>query len=312
MNENSYVIGVDVGGSHILSGAVELHTGSLLEASLFEEKIDNKAPRSVILETWAHTINQTLEVLNGAHVLGIGFAMPGAFNYKTGVALFEGNEKYEALYNCDVPKSLSPLLILKNLEMRFLNDATSFAVGEAWKGEAVGSSRAISITLGTGFGSAFVSDGIPVTSGDMVPEHGCLWHLPFQDGIGDDFFSTRWFTKSYKSLTGKSIEGVKELHELHKKGDAVAMLLFHEFGINLAKFMNTWIQRFNPEVLVLGGNISKAWDLFLTSFYQEVNREKLNVEVRISKLKEHAALLGSARLFHPQAWQLIREVLTEF
>ncbi len=310
--ESSYVIGVDIGGSHILSGAVDMHTGDLLETSLFEEKIDNKASKANILKTWAGSINQTLEVLKGKHVLGIGFAMPGAFNYKTGVALFQGNEKYESLYNCDVPRSLGPLLNVGNLNMRFLNDATSFAVGEAWKGQAVGKSRSISITLGTGFGSAFVSDGIPVTSGDMVPEHGCLWHLPFQDGIGDDYFSTRWFSNSYKSLAGKSITGVKELHELHKDGDAIAMLLFHEFGINLGKFINTWIQRFEPEVLVLGGNISKAWDLFSTSFYQELSREKLNLEVRVSQLKEHAALLGSARLFEPRAWKEIQPILTEF
>lgn len=312
MSESSYVIGVDVGGSHILSGAVDLSTGTLIEASLYEAKIDNKAPKADILKAWADTINQTLETLAGKQVLGIGFAMPGAFNYKTGVALFEGNEKYESLYNCNVPESLGPLLDKQGLEMRFLNDATSFAVGEAWKGEAQGKFKAISITLGTGFGSAFISEGIPVTSGDMVPEHGCLWHLPFQDGIGDDYFSTRWFTNSYQSLTGKSIPGVKELHDLHKEGDATAMLLFHEFGINLGKFINTWIQRFNPEVLVMGGNISKAWDLFLPSFYQELTREKLCVEVKVSSLKEHAALLGSARLFEPEAWVSIRQILTEF
>lgn len=312
MSESSYVIGVDVGGSHILSGAVKLHAGTLMDASLFESKIDNKAPRAGILKAWAATINQTLESVKGKHILGVGFAMPGAFNYKTGVALFEGNEKYESLYDCNIPESLGPLLNSEKLEMRFLNDATSFAVGEAWKGEAAGKTKALSITLGTGFGSAFIADGIPVTSGETVPEHGCLWHLPFQDGIGDDFFSTRWFTNSYKSLTGKSLPGVKELHDLHKEGDAVAMLLFHEFGINLGKFINTWIQRFNPEVLVMGGNISKAWDLFSTSFHQELDREKLRLEVKVSQLKEHAALLGGARLFDPQAWEKIKKVLTEF
>ncbi|MDW3194966.1 MAG: ROK family protein [Cytophagales bacterium] len=312
MSENSYVIGVDVGGSHILSGAIELQTGTLLGTSLFDAKIDNKASRTAIMQAWAGTINQSLKAVQGNHVLGIGFAMPGAFNYKTGVALFEGNEKYESLYDCHVPQSLGPLLISKTLKMRFLNDASSFAVGEAWKGEAAGKNKALSITLGTGFGSAFVKKGIPVTSGETVPEHGCLWHLPFQDGIGDDFFSTRWFTNSYKSLTGKEIPGVKELHDLHKKGDSVAMLLFHEFGINLGKFINIWIQRFEPDVLVMGGNISKAWDLFSTSFYQELDREKLQLEVKVSQLKEQAALLGGARLFDPDTWEKIKQVLTEF
>lgn len=312
MSENSYVIGVDVGGSHILSGAVALQTGTLLKSSLFETKIDNKAPSADILKAWARTINQTLEVVQGNHTLGIGFAMPGAFNYKSGVALFAGNEKYESLYDCNIPESLGPLLIGENLEMRFLNDATSFAVGEAWRGEAAGKDKAISITLGTGFGSAFVANGIPVTSGDTVPEHGCLWYLPFQDGIGDDFFSTRWFINSYLSLTGKSIPGVKELHDLAQSGDTKAMQLFHEFGANMAEFIAPWLRAFKPEVLVMGGNISKAWDLFARPFHDQLLLEGLRLEVKISQLKEHAALLGGARLFEPDAWEKIKQVLTEF
>lgn len=312
MSDSAYVIGVDVGGSHIVSGAIVLGTGNLLEQSLFESKIDNKAPRSIILEAWASTINQTLQCLSGKQIQGIGFAMPGAFNYKTGVALFEGNEKYESLYDCDVPQTLGPLLTSSDLEMRFLNDATSFAVGEAWRGEAAGKGRAISITLGTGFGSAFVEKGIPVTSGGTVPEHGCLWHLPFMNGIGDDYFSTRWFTKRYQAITGSTMPGVKEIRDLAQQGDVKAMQLFHEFGANMAVFIAPWIRNFMPEVMVMGGNISKAWGLFTQPFHEQLLKEGLSLEVKVSRLKEHAALLGSARLFDSSYWSKIRPILTEF
>lgn len=312
MSDSAYVVGVDVGGSHILSGAIALASGNLLEQSLFETKIDNKAPRSTILEAWASTINKTLQCLSGKQIQGIGFAMPGAFNYKTGVALFEGNEKYESLYDCNVPQTLGPLLISSDLEMRFLNDATSFAVGEAWRGEAAGKGRAISITLGTGFGSAFVVNGIPVTSGNTVPEHGCLWHLPFMNGIGDDYFSTRWFTKRYQEITGTTMPGVKEIHDLAQQGDVKAMRLFHEFGSNMAVFIAPWFRNFRPEVLVMGGNISKAWQLFAQPFHKQLLKEGLTLEVKVSRLKEHAALLGSARLFEAPYWSKVRPILTEF
>ena len=312
MSKNSFVIGVDVGGSHILSGAVELRSGTLIKDSLFEQKIDNKATRELILSDWSRTINKTLACIPNESVVGIGFAMPGAFNYKTGLALFEGNEKYEALYDCDVPGSLGPLLTSGDLDMRFLNDATSFAVGEAWQGAAAGKSKAISITLGTGFGSAFVHDGIPVTTGDTVPEHGCLWHLPFLEGIGDDYFSTRWFVNRYKDLTGQTISGAKDVHDLAVNGDPKAAGMFQEFGRHMASFIAPWVRKFHPEVLVMGGNISRAWDLVADPFHRQLKQEGLALEVRVSTLKEHAALLGSARLFDEESWPHIQAVLTEF
>ena len=49
--------------------------------------------------------------------------------------------------------------------IRFMNDASSFAVGEAWAGSAAGFNRSLSITFGTGFGSAFISNRIPIVDG---------------------------------------------------------------------------------------------------------------------------------------------------
>ena len=72
-----------------------------------------------------------------------------------------------------------------------MNDASSFAVGEAWAGSASKFDRSLSITLGTGFGSAFISNRIPIVDGPLVPKLGCIYHLPYRDGIADDYFSTR-------------------------------------------------------------------------------------------------------------------------
>ncbi len=94
-----------------------------------------------------------------------------------------------------------------------MNDASAFAVGEAWAGSASGSNRSLAITFGTGFGSAFISNKIPVVDGPEVPRIGCVYHLPYKDGIADDYFSTRWFLGRYKAITGKELKGVKELAE---------------------------------------------------------------------------------------------------
>ena len=83
--------------------------------------------------------------------------------------------KYQDLNGVNVSQRLRELLALPaGLELRYINDATAFGVGEAWLGQASGVDRSISITLGTGLGSAFIANGIPVVDGDSFPERGSL------------------------------------------------------------------------------------------------------------------------------------------
>ena len=167
MSEQDLTIGVDIGGSHIHCAAINTKTGALLEDTRVYAKVNNKLSKPEIFNQWAAPLNQILDRLAVDRVKGIGFAMPGAFNYREGVALYKGNDKYEALYGTNVKDSFPAYLNRPETPIRFLNDASAFAVGENWFGEAKGVRRSIAITLGTGFGSALLEDGIPI-----VPERG--------------------------------------------------------------------------------------------------------------------------------------------
>ncbi|MCK7534557.1 MAG: hypothetical protein MZV63_27900 [Marinilabiliales bacterium] len=64
---------------------------------------------------------------------------------------------------------------------------------------------------------------------------GCVYHLPFGNGIADDYFSTRWFTSRFSEVTGREAAGVKEVameaeHLPEVRG------LFTEFGSSLGAF----------------------------------------------------------------------------
>ena len=111
--------------------------------------------------------------------------------------------------------------------------------------------------MGTGFGSAFIKDGLPVVDGEQVPEQGCVWYIPFEEGIADDYFSTRGLIKRFYESTGKQLAGVKEIADL-AISDLAAKALFNDFGEKMGIFLNPWIQKFEMEVLVIGGNISKS------------------------------------------------------
>ena len=295
-NNRNIAIGIDIGGSHISCGAVDLKYNGLEPGTCFGADVDNKAPAEIILKTWADAIKQTMTAVGKENLAGIGFAMPGPFDYLKGIALFEKVEKYLNLYGVHVANEIRKRLDLPDwLPVRFINDATAFAIAEAWIGVGKGIPRIIALTLGTGFGSAFIADGIPVLKGDTVPEMGCVWHLPFGEGIADDYFSTRWFERSYLKMTGRPINGVKEIAELFDK-DEVARLLLITYGNNMGEFLAPWIRKFNAGHIVIGGNITGAFDKFGPHFLESLARNHVNAGVSLSVLKENAAIIGSARL----------------
>lgn len=304
--KNKIAIGIDVGGSHISSALVDLISLTIIPDTKYSVKVDNKASKEKILLNWSEAINKTLESISVDAAISIGFAMPGPFQYKTGLAMFAGNDKYENLYNVSIPDELVKYLSFKNVEMRFLNDATSFGVGVSSIGKAKKFSKTIAVTLGTGFGSAFIKDGIPQVNSNDVPEGGCLWDKPYKDGIGDDYFSTRWCIKRYRELASKEVHGVKEIAEAN---DENSKIVFTEFGSNMAEFMIPFLKKYQPDIIILGGNVSLAHNFFLPTLKQKIKEAGLKIEFEISPLMEDAAIIGSAKLFDSNFWSHVKNDL---
>jgi glucokinase len=308
MNKN-IALGVDIGGSHISCAAVDLLSGQLLKDTFTESAVDNKADSDTILSVWTAVLSGVLSKLPDNSVKGIGFAMPGPFDYVNGICYIKGVAKYENLYGVNIADSISRRLNTpEDFPVRFMNDASSFAVGEAWIGSSGKAVNSMAITLGTGFGSAFISNRIPVVDGPVVPRLGCVYHLPYKNGIADDYFSTRGLLARYKKLTGCDLEGVKELAELART-DIKIVGLFTEFGDELGLFLAPWLKKFRSEIVVIGGNISLAYNYFGNDFENRLKIENCSCEVTLSKLKEHAALAGSAYLLDDEFWKSVQHAL---
>jgi glucokinase len=307
--EQKLAIGADIGGSHISCAAVDLKSAKVLRETFSERAVNNQASATEIISVWASCLAEVLEKTVAGNVMGIGFAMPGPFDYVNGICLIRGVAKYENLYGFNIGDAIvSSLDVPDNFQARFMNDASSFAVGEAWAGKASAVRRSISITLGTGFGSAFIDEKIPVVDGNEVPKLGCVYHLPFNGDIADESFSTRWFIRKYKTITGKEVKGVKELADI-ASADKTAQDLFIEYGDNMGIFIAPWLNKFKAEMLVIGGNISNAYDLFGKVFESRLKKEKCECKIELSSLKEDAALLGSAYLFNDDFWKAVQHAL---
>lgn len=302
-------IGADIGGSHITCAAIDLSSGKILRNTLTEKPVNNKAAANVIIDVWSGALKEALSKVPSGDVKGIGFAMPGPFDYVKGISYIKGVAKYENLYGFNITDAVSSALrVPEGFLIRFMNDASAFAVGEAWAGSAKDYTRSLSITLGTGFGSAFIADKIPIVDGSEVPRIGCVYHLPYKEGIADDYFSTRWFVREYKRITGRELSGVKELAGLAST-DKVVKDLFTQFGDESALFLSPWLKKFRAEILVIGGNISHAYDLFSEVFEARLRKENWNGRVALSELKEDAALLGSAYLLDDNFWKSVQHAL---
>ena len=289
-------IGADIGGSHITCQLFDLEKHRLIENALVRKKVNGHGAADEILNTWAEAIAETCKGFVISDLAGIGFAMPGPFDYPCGIAWFENVGKFENLFGVDVRTEIQNRLQLEaGFQVRFLNDAACFAVGESLQGEASKHRRLLAITLGTGFGTTFIDNHLPVAGKYEIPEDGFLYRVPFKHAVADEYFSTRWFIREYESVTGRKISGVKEIAEEAETNENIAAI-FTTFGENLGGFLVLWLTRFEADCLVIGGNISAAYPRFETVLKNEFEKGNLSIPVYISTLQEDAALAGSAYL----------------
>ncbi|MCL2104096.1 MAG: ROK family protein [Kiritimatiellaeota bacterium] len=294
MNSKKYLMGIDVGGSHVTAAMIDAESFEMLPGSERRRHIDTHGVPDVVLSVFVEAARASAGAL-WENVEGIGLAFPGPFDYLNGICLITPEQnKFTKCYGVNVRQELAARLAFDK-PITFLNDAAAFAIGEYFAGGAKGSARALVITLGTGFGASFLAEGRPVVTGGLVPEGGELWDQPFKDGIADDTFSTRGLLKAWKDTTGEEAAGVREIAEAARCGDARAAAVFDAFGADLAVFLAPWFARFGVDSLVVGGNIANALDLFVLAFAQGLQACEVNeVTVKPSLLGENAQIIGAA------------------
>lgn len=298
------IVGVDIGGHHVAAAAIARDApGALVPDSYHHVACTPDDDRGTLIAAWAGAIDVVIERVGPDRVHGIGIAMPGPFDYAAGIGYFAGNAKFAALYGVDVARALSEALRHPR-PVRFLNDATAFAVGCVAIGAAPAQGNVVGVTLGTGLGSAFLRGGIPAIDGDDVPPHGSLWHLPFGDGIADDHVSARWLTARIRErLAG--VETVIAAADAARGGDARAAAIFADYGDNLGTILSPWIDRFGAETVMLGGRICGAFDLFGPALGQRLP----TIRIAVHADTEDAAILGAARTFDAAFWDRARHHL---
>jgi glucokinase len=221
-------------------------------------------------------------------VEGASLAVPGPFDYAHGISRLKHKMPY--LYGLNLRVELAKRFGWQPSQVRFLNDAAAFLLGEIGAGAARGARRAVGVTLGTGIGASFAVDGRVVTEGDGIPPGGEIWNFPCNGGIVEDSLSSRAVQGSYRRQTGKLLT-VAEI-AASAAADAVAVQVFLDYGRDLGQALRLTVANFRPEVIVLGGNIVHSADLFVPAAERELSG--LGFRLQISSLFERAALAGAS------------------
>jgi len=221
-------------------------------------------------------------------VSGAELAVPGPFDFAAGVSHMRHKLPY--LYGVNLRQPLAECFGWQATQVRFLLDSAAFLLGEIAAGAARGVSRAVGITLGTGIGSAFAVDGQLVTEGHGVAPGGEIWNLPYEGGIVEDSLSTKAIQFNYKRRTGVLPDVARIAAAAAEDPDAVAV--FAEFGRHLGLALRMALSEFAPQVVVLGGGISRSAHLFLPAAQSQL--EGLDLPLALSELKDQAPLVGAA------------------
>lgn len=299
-------IGVDIGGTRTKMGLVDLEVGEVLK--LLISPTEKKDPDK-FLQMIAEGINQLKRIADKkpSYLLGAGFGVSGFVNEDGVVDSTYGFIEFMEDY---------PLTALIDkycsLPCRADNDARIVALGEALYGKGKNYKRVLVLTLGTGLGVGFVTNGrfescLPYAhmSGHMSIAHtdftcycgkrGCLESLVSATGMVEAAIRAGW--KEKHSHLPLSVEAI---FEAGQQGDADANAIVSNFLIHLRTGIDNYINLFAPDMIVLGGGISKGLKPYLEKLRQNNYLrpfKSYRTQKALSELDEQAGILGSAALF---------------
>lgn len=275
------IVGIDIGGSHITMAQVDPEKRKIIASTYVREHVDSFGPKEVIFSAWISAIEKVAADLVKKDLL-IGIAMPGPFDYENGISLMQQG-KFIDIYQINIKEELAKRLSISKDQIHFVNDAGAFLEGEVFGGCVQDYKRVFGVTLGTGLGTAFYN-GKEAADED-------LWDSPFKGSICEDYLATRWFVNYYKALTGGEISGTKDLLD---KPEDIQTKMFDDYADSFAEFIVKYVKDYNPEVLVIGGNIAKVYPYFKKRLNQHLDEHKISLPIKISAIFEDAAILGAA------------------
>jgi glucokinase len=306
-------IGVDMGGTKLLAGAVD----SGLSVHHRAQRSLNRLDQSYLLDVVVDAVEETRESA-GADVAAVGFGIPSLIDQRSGNAVIAVNLPLKNIRFGDVMSERLGLPVFVD------NDANLAALAEHRAGAARGCSEAVLLTIGTGIGSGLIlrdelyrgAIGAGAELGHTVidlngppcqgncPNHGCIESLASGTALARE--ALRIAHEQPSSGLGRALAAGRELEgplvtELAHDGDAAAIEAIELIGTRLGVAIASFVNIFNPQVVVIGGGVMGAGELLLSAAREEMLRRALPpsrdiVEIVPAAFGVEAGMIGAAAL----------------
>jgi glucokinase len=272
------IVALDLGGTKLATGKVQHHQ----VVSRDSRSIPPNASEEEVLNALILSIRNVFD----EQVVAIGVGVPSVVDVDRGIVYTVQNiPSWKEVHLKEKLENIFHVPVYVN------NDANCFVLGEAHFGKGKGYRNIVGLTLGTGLGGGIMIDR-KLYSGTNCGA-GEIGMIPYKDEILEYYCSGQFFTRKF---------GSGELaFQRAISGDPEAVEAYHEFGKEMAYAMTTALYAYDPEIVILGGSVSKAFSLFKKSMME--NMEKLfayqhtlkRLVVEPSDLTD-SALLGAAAL----------------
>lgn len=260
LTKNSALLLLDVGGTFIKSTVVN-SAREILPSSEFTFPIHSEGTVEEILSSLETVCRHGMATIQEENYVfaGIGVAIPGPFNYESGVFLMK--HKFQSVYGVSLRSVFQKICgVGPSFPIWFMHDVNAVLSGEMLCGGAVGYHNVAVVTLGTGLGFSYAVDG-KIQVNALGSPQSPIYNLPFQSGILEDYASKRGFLRIYSESVGHDLGTmtVADIGHLAQEGDSIAMATFATVGSYISEAVQDILCENHIEALLFGGQISRSF-----------------------------------------------------
>jgi len=273
------IIGVDLGGTNIRAGKVVEE--KIIQ--LAKESTPAAGSQSEVLEKLFAVIDKCFD--ENTKSLGIG--VPSVVDVEKGIVYDVVNiPSWKVVPLKDILEDRYKVPIYVN------NDANCFALGEKYYGKAKDCKSLVGLTIGTGMGSGLIFNGKLYEGKNCCA--GEFGNIPYLNSNFEHYCSGQFFSEE------KSTSAI-ETNKRALLGDPAAIQLYAEFGFHLGQAIKSILYAYDPEIIILGGSLTKAFDLFKSAMFGAIKdfdypSVLTNLKIEVSEL-ENSAIYGAAALY---------------
>ncbi len=285
-----YIVAIDIGGTTFNTG---IFSESFNQIDISDkDKIRFYDNKDEVVSAIIRQVNTIIDKNNISRdsIMGVGVAAPGPLDSKNGIILNTPNLQMFQNYKIagDFTKKLK-------IDTFIENDANLFSLGE-WYSQYRKNKVVMGVTLGTGLGFGLVINGELFTGGNgLAMEYGLS---PFEWGICEKNACIKYIRTRAKDLYGEEISPVI-IEKYFKEGDKKAIKIYSEYGNNLGIILSHVINMIDPQVITIGGGLSKGFDCFKETMFLALEKHapsfNLNhIIVAKSELRERSTMIGAS------------------